>query len=150
MSNIICKQTLPPNMGSTWFRCSGLPCHSLHLPSTVPSSYLMVIKTKVHCPTHGLLRFADHFALFWFNTAYRKQKGTTIQQMGEEEDCSRRLQPHTCAFYWCQYDGKFHLYWLQHNFLGFSISTGATNQGWDVASLQTRTHKFLLLHGLVQ
>lgn len=159
MSNIIWKQIFPANMQSTLFRCSGLTCPPLHLPSTVPSSYLMVIKMKLHCPTHGLPSFADHSPSFLFNIAYRKQKCTPTQQMGEKEDCSTWLQPHTCTFDWCQYNHKLHLYWLQRSFPSFYLSTGAMNQGWDVASLhqgwdvaslQIRTHKLLLLHGLMQ
>lgn len=101
---------------------------------------------NVHCPNHWLLPFPDHFASFLlFSTAYRRQKGTTIQHTGEENG-STRLQPQTWAFYWCQSDCKIHLYWLQCNSPTFYLSTGAMSQGLDVASLQIRTHKLLLPH----
>lgn len=99
-----------------------------------------------------LFQTTVHFflLLLLFSTAYRRQKGTTVQQTGEREDCSTRLQSHTCAFYWRQSDCKIHLYWLQLNSPSFYLSTGAMNEGWDVASLQIRTHKLLLPHGLIQ
>lgn len=144
MSNIICKQILPPDMRSTWFRCSRLPCPLY----TVPSSYLIVIKMKlanVHCSISLAAAFSRPFYIFFlFNTAYRRQKGTIIPQTGEREDCCTRLQPHACAFYWRQSDCKIYLCWLQRNSSSFYFSTGAVNQGWDVAWLQIRTLRLLL------